>query len=321
MCSIAGFISKSPLSRAATFQLCRALLHYGSERGTQSTGIWINGQLLKEAVSPEDFTETPAFRALMKGGSKMALLHTRQPTHGGRTDADAQPFAVPIEGTDRNVISVHNGVCSNHEELATEYEVTTTTQVDSEIYPAIVAKHGIEELPNALFASKGANTVAMVVDGHLYFCRDGNPVSLLHLNFLDGNHITIFASTDDILMNAARFVWLLQRSHKPVWNTETRQLYEVTPTAIEKIGSPISFGTVHPFPKGVGAGYKKSKKDRRAERTAERRLERMYGGGFYDSRDDYGRSWPDHDTPHKEDLSKKEAEPPSSIIASNDSQP
>ena len=101
MCSLAGFISREPLHPHLARDLCQALLFYGEPRGNQSTGIYVNGRLLKAVERSTKFVFTPAFFALFDQPAKMALLHTRQPTTGGRTADDAHRLSAEGVGIAR----------------------------------------------------------------------------------------------------------------------------------------------------------------------------------------------------------------------------
>ncbi len=249
MCGIAGFISSKPLSGPVVQSLCKALLFYSQDRGAQSAGLFLNNTLLKRAVSAEELYHLPEFHALFGGPSSMALLHTRQPTTGDRGDGQAQPFIVPRTNNKGVVISVHNGVVTNYQALATEHGVSMPSGVDSELFPQVVAKKGIAFLPHLMRSAYGNHAVAMIYGNRLYICRDGNPIEYMTIHFTDDVKVTVFASTEDIVLRAARFVWLLSKDFKTK-PAITRQLYQVTPNGLREIGEPVAYGTVAPIAKG-----------------------------------------------------------------------
>jgi hypothetical protein len=289
MCGIAGFIASRPLSPAMTQSLCKALLFYSQERGEQSAGIWINNQLLKRAISADELWSSPGFLELFKEtGSNLALLHTRNPTTGERGDAQAQPFYVSRPNGKSGVIGIHNGVCSNYQVLAKEHGVELPSGVDSELFPQVVALKGIAVLPYLVRSAYGNHAVAMLYGGRLYLCRDGNPLEVLTIRFQDDSKVSIFASTEDILLRAARFVWLLDKNFRTKSLT-VRQLYQLQPSGLREVGEPANYGIVEavpkahdPFfvPKGAWSHTKKGKKRHR-------------GHGKTQDYDSHG--WPDTD--------------------------
>src|SRR5512138_2277976 len=118
MCSISGWIAEAPLTPEETRCLTRGLLFHGERRGSQSGGIWMDGTLLKKAIRPLDLSRTDECEALVSKGGQWALIHTRQPTSGGRGDEHAQPF---VSG---DITCVHNGIFTNEAALKEKFKLT-----------------------------------------------------------------------------------------------------------------------------------------------------------------------------------------------------
>jgi len=204
MCSISGFISSQPIAKKTASRLCSALLFYGSVRGSQSSGIWINNHLLKKAESPDDFIYSPEFSNVFDRGPTIALMHTRQPTSGGLGDAQAQPFKVG------NTVTVHNGYFHNITELKNKWSIQKKSGVDSELVTQFIESYGINMLPKFLASSEGPSAFAIHHNGELYLMRDTNPIHVANLDMKNGTKLTIFASTADIIHDALKYCWLIE---------------------------------------------------------------------------------------------------------------
>jgi asparagine synthetase B (glutamine-hydrolysing) len=210
MCGIAGFYTTTPLDPDRARMLTSALLYYSEDRGKQSAGVYVDGQILKRATDPGKFMALPEYAALFAKPVRLVLTHTRQPTSGGRDDEHAQPFQVGA------IATAHNGVISNEPYLRKKFEIENPSGVDSELVTAFVAKHGVSKLPDFFEAMQGCAAVAIVDDGRLYLARSSNPIESLYIN--TGNaRVFAFASTQSILLNALRYLWLLP----PTTRTDT----------------------------------------------------------------------------------------------------
>lgn len=213
MCSIGGWIAPKPLTPWESERLARALLFFGSERGKQSGGIWANGICVKAAVTPHHLSDRADYQAAFKDGAALCLTHTRQPTMGGTGDAQAQPF---IHG---DTVSVHNGCFSNCKELRERFNLNKPSGVDSELVAEFVDAHGIGELAKFLSAAQGSAACAIVHKGELYLARTSNPLETLTVTWANGDQVTVFASTERILMQAIRHVWLVGEDNRSVMMT------------------------------------------------------------------------------------------------------
>lgn len=204
MCSIGGFISTQPLEPWKAQRLASALLHFGLSRGDQSSGIFYNGQLLKRAVSASQMIHSDAFHNLFKqrSDSTVCLTHTRFPTSGALGDDQAHPFWVG------NTISVHNGSISNCKAVREKWQLDKPSGVDSELFTQAIDKYGIAKLPEIADDFSASAALAVLHHDVLYVARDGNPFE--YMTIIEGdNAITIFASTQQQVVNTINHVWLI----------------------------------------------------------------------------------------------------------------
>lgn len=231
MCSIGGFLSSKPLPFRIAGGLADALLYYGSARGQQSAGVYVDGRIVKRAVSPDKLIAHTDYNTLFKEPVTLCLTHTRQPTCGGRGDDQAQPFRAG--GT----VSVHNGMFHDSKALAKKFGIPKTSGVDSELVATYVHDKGIETLGDFLDEATGCAAVAVVHKGQLYLARDSNPISHIFIKMGDTD-ILAFASTDDILMKAIRYVWLWPDTSRPM-SVPSGHVHLATPKELTEVGSPF----------------------------------------------------------------------------------
>lgn len=233
MCSIGGWIASSPLHPQTTRKLAAALLWYGMPRGEQSSGVWLDGRLLRAAKSPRELIYEDAFLNLIGDGARMCLTHTRQPTSGGRGDTDAQPF---VKGP---ATTIHNGCISNCAELKKKFKVEKEgTEVDSAIITAIVAEHGPEALPDFVKEMRGSAATVVTVGQEMWAIRDCNPLEYLTISLTNGTTVSVFASTEPQLLDALHSVWMLEPATRSI-TVPHRVLCKITPTGFEQVGKPL----------------------------------------------------------------------------------
>ena len=243
MCSIGGFISRNPLSKETATRLSAALLYYGSDRGTQSSGIFVNGKVLKKATSPDEFIDTPEFDSFFPNRVSQVLTHTRMPTSGGLGDAQAQPFKLG------DVACVHNGWFNNCQELKEKWNLTKKSGVDSELAPQFIRSYGINKLPDFVKSYYGSAAFGVFYQGDLYLMRDGNPTAYTVVDLSDDNYIFIFASTGRMLANSIRHVWLLPTEH-PIKETKDGILFRVKNGDLKKLSEKTESQAVYSFFEG-----------------------------------------------------------------------
>jgi len=202
MCSIAGFLSSKKLNKETAKNLASALLYYGSERGMQSAGVFVDGKTYKKAVTPEAFVQEHKFLNMFKHDVTTCLLHTRQPTCGGRGDDQAQPF------NSGKTTTIHNGWFTNIKELKETWSIKKSSGVDSELITSFIDTYGIRALPSFLETASGASAIAAHHKGTIYLMRDGNPICYTIVT-TGKDSLLVFASTPNILLDALKFIFLV----------------------------------------------------------------------------------------------------------------
>lgn len=228
MCSIGGWLSAAPLPQQEAEDLTRALVYYGTNRGSQSAGAWSNGRTVKRALLPEKFINIRAFRELMSHPTSMVLTHTRQPTCGGVGDQQAQPF------THGDTTTVHNGHVSNIEQMIEKHGLEKASGVDSELFTSFIEKHGILNSPAFFAEMTGSAAVAAVHKGELYLVRTSNPVEYINITTANGTKLLAFASTEGQLINSLRHIYLLPMFLRTI-TLPVDSLVKCSPTGVEQV--------------------------------------------------------------------------------------
>lgn len=241
MCSIGGFISKNPLSPDLAKRLADGLIWYGSERGRQSAGVYVDGRIAKRAMEPQKFVSIKAYRRLFHSPTTIVLTHTRQPTCGGLGDEQAQPFRCG------RAVTIHNGMLSNTSDLREKFGIAKPSGVDSELFASFVDKHGPEALPDFCDAAHGSLAIAAVFEGKLYLVREQSPLTTLVINMTDGNQLAMFASTEQILRMAASHAFLIPPSYSTK-DPSFGDLFALDHTGLTKVKDQVnrvSYGGHH----------------------------------------------------------------------------
>lgn len=159
MCGIAGIhrLTPGPVRRGG--KLANELLLAIENRGRDATGhltITDGGKVtIGRAIVPA--------RAYLKAGGvsfagnpRTALLHTRFATVGEVTTENAHPV---VNGP---IAAIHNGTIWNHREVFSAIKRKRNAAVDSEVIPAVVAKHGWADAAKALARLEGGAATAIV---------------------------------------------------------------------------------------------------------------------------------------------------------------
>ena len=206
MCGIAGFISEPPLPRKTARTLCSALLYYSQDRGQQSAGIFVNNATIKKATSATNFITSPEYLTAFDKNPSYAITHTRQPTSGGTDSKHAQPFRK------NDTITVHNGFYSDCEALKKQWNLTKSTNVDSELVTQFIDSYGIDRLPDFIDSTDGPSAIAALYRNNLYLIRSSNPTSYATLTTPGNSSILVFASTKEILEKSLLRCWLIPKS-------------------------------------------------------------------------------------------------------------
>lgn len=239
MCSISGFLASKPLEPATVGRLCDALIYQGRYRGPQSAGICAyptltQPTLFKRAVDPHDFIQLPEYLELVNQPLEAALIHTRQPTCGGRGDEQAQPFLIQTD--DSQCCTTHNGYYFDFDSIKAAHSITKPSGVDSELAASYIAAHGADTLPLFIEATDGPSSIAAIHNSKLYFIRHGNPLTYAFITLSDSTNVLVWASTAEILRAALSYTWLFTTLPTTA-STDQGFLYTATPTKLTKVST------------------------------------------------------------------------------------
>ena len=230
MCSIAGYFSNKPLKKETSKRLASALLYFGKQRGEQSAGAFIVNdtelKMQKRAVNPSMFIASKTFNLLFDKGAKVALLHTRFPTCGAKTDKQAQPFIRPDTAT------VHNGYYFDIAGIRDKWGLTKKSGVDSELITDFIEDYGINMLSQFLASTDGPSAIAAYHKGRLYLARGDNPLHYCPID-IDGRKVLVFASTHEQLESALQHTVLCE--HFDIRELKENRVYLVGVKQIKKI--------------------------------------------------------------------------------------
>lgn len=168
MCGIVGIIGLEDKIPDVLVDLFEQMLFHDTIRGPHSTGVFADNLKDKMTYYHKAPVGGPEFlsdywggmrKSIDEGGSRWIIGHNRWATIGNVNEENAHPF---VEG---NIIMVHNGTLSNHEEMKHEVEV------DSHALCKEISDKGWEEAFNNAEGS-WATVWTNFVDGSLHIMRN-----------------------------------------------------------------------------------------------------------------------------------------------------
>jgi len=224
MCGIIGYVPKNKNSMP-NLDWVKLIMSYNATRGTDSCGIYINGQVLKGVDNQADIRIFIARNKLsmdLNAKNKNIIAHARKSSYGKNTLSNCHPFRIEHEG--KVMYLIHNGTITNIHAMAKKYEIDTKDlNVDSEILGNIILKRGYDVLneyeggaalmwffehePNTLYVFKGASKPSYHKEQEeerpLYFIKneDGYYFSSLRepLDACSNQDITVYTITENMV--------------------------------------------------------------------------------------------------------------------------
>jgi glucosamine 6-phosphate synthetase-like amidotransferase/phosphosugar isomerase protein len=211
LCGIIGFCGDVPEGRwKETYRILEAMFLAAEDRGTDATGYaaitkpFDSGEkgfvTAKEPIRASQFVESDTWRSLANRRCLALIGHVRWKTHG---DAANEENNHPHIGQN-NLALVHNGILSNHLEVASTRRLSLISQCDSEVLIRLVEKYAnpIYGLNACLKECCGSMAIAVLdpKKGMIHLAR--NTHRSLWLARLKNDRRWWFASTAAILVDA-----------------------------------------------------------------------------------------------------------------------
>lgn len=225
MCGLCGFTTRihtqlSPTKAKIRSNIAKALLVANESRGTDSTGVYLqNGKrhvLSKNTCHASKFVREKDVIKLFAKDSHLMLGHTRLATTGAVTKENAHPF------TKGSITGVHNGIISNHVELATTHKFDI--KVDSEVIFELLNANN-NDYVSTFSKISGSATIAWVDDhdpNSLYLVAYDNPLAVAVVPSLN----TIFFTSEFVALDS-----ILQAS----LGTDKYEVYDCEENVVIKI--------------------------------------------------------------------------------------
>lgn len=213
MCGIIGFVGQvAEGCWGQTHSIIESLFRHAEVRGRDATGFVANAVPFDQpersriiwdkhpSTASEFVASSRAFRSLGHRRCTAFVGHVRAATHG--TPADNRNNH-PFVSDDQTLFLVHNGILSNHEEIADSLSLDRHTECDSEILLRMVetATNVAGGLQNCLRLLKGSMAIAVYDEatGSVWLAQNGGrPLWLARLR---KDHRWFFASTQKILLD------------------------------------------------------------------------------------------------------------------------
>jgi len=214
MCGISAVLTKNdPTVIARNMRIARALLVENETRGNQSTGL---GFLRGKKIETIKDTEKASLyivkhrKKINRIHSNIILGHTRYGTTGANTVENAHPF------TTENIMLVHNGVISNHKEMADRLGLKDYN-VDSEIFVPI-----FERGQWKMLAEVQGSASLLVFDKRskiLYTYRHSNPLEMTR----DSDGIYFSSLPKQLLIESSKDPVAMKEDELTAWSCKTLQ--------------------------------------------------------------------------------------------------
>lgn len=213
MCGIIGFVGRVPEGCwGQTHSILESLFRHAEVRGRDATGFVANATPLdhperasvvwdKEPLRAAEFVKlNSTFRSLRHRRCTAFVGHVRAATHG---DPANNQNNHPFVSDDQTLFLVHNGVLTNHEDIADDLSLYLKTECDSEVLLRIeeTATSVPRGLQDCLRLVKGSMAIAVYerATGFVWLAHNGGRP--LWLARLKKDRRWFFASTARILLD------------------------------------------------------------------------------------------------------------------------
>ena len=199
-CGIYGLSLKPKGNRALALSNFKILGLYNIERGKDSCGVYIDGNIKKSILEFDDFIRDNCLGNTFKGS--VLLGHNRAGSAGyKKTIEEAHPFLI-----NDNLVFTHNGTIRNTADLCKKYSVVEKDfNVDSKLLGTLLYTEGEEVLKNykgfaALAYTKlDENNTLYLYHGSSKNYKNGNSVEERPLYFLETKDAIYYSSLENSL--------------------------------------------------------------------------------------------------------------------------
>jgi len=211
LCGIIGFVGNIPEGCwGQTYRIIESLFRHVEVRGKDASGFVANAVPLdypdrasviaeKQPLKATEFVKlNPTFRGLAHRRCTSFVGHARAATHGEPADnRNNHPFI----SDDRELFLVHNGILTNHQQVADRLKLQLRTDCDSEVLLRLLetAPSVAGGIQDCLRLVSGSMALAVYDKAHDFVWLTGNGGRPLWLARLHKDRRWFFASTAEIL--------------------------------------------------------------------------------------------------------------------------
>lgn len=238
MCGIAGIYLNTPNDPKLPPQDEREAFINGLLKGIEHRGQDATGIVAVQRASTQPWLEKAditastfiQYRRPLPEEARIVLCHTRAATKGSPTNLDNNHPVVY-----KTCFVTHNGHIRNDDDLFEDKKLERIAQVDSEIIPALIDKHGLDKVHLALQQLEGGFAIAAIQpEKHpdVLVLAKGRNSPLVYLETEQG---LIWASVRSAIKDAWKEVWGQSPSDDVFQELKEGELLYVEDGKIEKL--------------------------------------------------------------------------------------